>query len=123
MQAGSASSAQLATLPSAVTDFSRGAKAARDFEANLIASLLQSLEKTFADVPGNTDLPGADDYNYLGTQTLASAIADHGGFGIAKMILAHLPAEHEGKRMHGDSSLGNEAGQSKAPVSPADGTK
>ena len=118
-----ASSAQLATLPAPPTDLSRGARAAREFEANLIASLLQSLEKTFADVPGNTDLPGADDYNYLGTQALASAIADHGGFGIAKMILAHLPKGHEGKRPAGDSSLGPRALEGKAPVSAADGTK
>jgi Rod binding domain-containing protein len=122
MNSAPASAAQLATLPIAATDLSRGAKAAREFEGSLIASLLQSLEETFAAVPGKTDLPGADDYNYLGTQALASAIADHGGFGIAKMILAHLPA-HEGKGAAGDSSLGGQALEGKAPVSPADRMK
>jgi len=74
----------------------RSAKAAREFEAQLIGSLLESLEKTFAAVPGESSLPGADDYNYLGTQALAEALAARGGFGIAEMICRHLPA-HEGK--------------------------
>ncbi len=71
-------------------------KAARDFEANLIGSLLESMEKTFATLPGESTLPGTDDYNYLGTQALAQGLADRGGFGIAAMISRHLP-EHEGK--------------------------
>jgi len=74
----------------------RGAKAARQFEANLIASMLESLEKTFATVPGEDSLAGADDYNYLGTQALASGLAARGGFGIADLIIRHLPG-HEGK--------------------------
>jgi len=85
--------AELAT-PAAIPG--RGAKAAREFEAHLIGSLLESLEKTFAAVPAESSLPGADDYNYLGTQALAEALAARGGFGIAKMICRHLPA-HEGK--------------------------
>lgn len=97
-----ASYAQLATLPRASDPLSRGAKAAREFEANLIGSLLQSLEETFAAIPGKTDLPGADNYNFMGTQALAGALADRGGFGIAAMILKHLP--HEGKGQDSDSS-------------------
>ena len=81
----------LATPPAA-----RGAKAAREFEANLIGSLLESLEKTFAALPGSDDLPGTDDYNYLGTRALAEGMADRGGFGIAAMIAQYLTA-HEGK--------------------------
>jgi len=94
---------RIASLPAAVPpDFAtpaaapRGAKAAREFEASLIASLLESLEKTFATVPGDPALAGADDYNYLGTQAVASGIAAHGGFGIAALIARHLPP-HEGK--------------------------
>jgi len=74
----------------------RGAKAAREFEAQLIGSLLESLEKTFAALPGENPMPGADDYNYVGTQSLSEALAAKGGFGIAAMISRHLPA-HEGK--------------------------
>lgn len=74
----------------------RGARAARDFEAYLIGSLLESLQKTFAGVPGQDSLPGSEDYNYLATRALAEAIADRGGFGIANLIRQHLPG-HEGK--------------------------
>ena len=73
----------------------RGAKAAREFEASLIGSLLSSMEKTFANLPGESTLPGTDDYNYLGTQALAQGLAARGGFGIAALISRHLP-EHEG---------------------------
>lgn len=85
-------SPDLAVAPSGL----RGTKAAREFEASLIASLLASLEKTFAAVPGEVSLAGADDYNYLGTQALATGLSAHGGFGIADFIARHLPA-HEGK--------------------------
>jgi Rod binding domain-containing protein len=73
----------------------RGAKAAREFEADLIGSLLESMEKTFAALPGNDTLTGADEYNSLGTRALAQGIAERGGFGIAAMISRYLSA-HEG---------------------------
>jgi Rod binding domain-containing protein len=69
----------------------RGTRAAREFEAHLIGSLLESLEKTFAGLPGETSLPGAEDYNYIGTQALAEALAERGGFGLATLIAQHLP--------------------------------
>jgi hypothetical protein len=69
----------------------RSVKAAREFEANLIASLLQSLESAFATLPGQDGLPGSDDYSYLGCQALSEGVAERGGFGIARMILQHLP--------------------------------
>jgi Rod binding domain-containing protein len=68
----------------------RGARAAREFETHLIEPLLESLEKTFGTVPGEDSVPGADDYDYLGTQALAEVLAAHGGFGIAAMISRHL---------------------------------
>src|ERR1700752_2256208 len=74
----------------------RGAKAACEFEAALIGSLLESLEKTFSNLPGENTIPGADDYNYLSTQALARGLAARGGFGIAAMINRDLAA-HEGK--------------------------
>ncbi len=80
-------------LPAAaMPDFSKGRKAAREFEAQLIGSVLESLEKTFATIPGQAGMAGEDDYNYLGTQALASGLAAGGGFGIARMISAHLEA-------------------------------
>jgi Rod binding domain-containing protein len=81
-----------AMLPVAAPALGKGAKAAREFEAQLIGTVLESLEKTFAAVPGKDAMAGEDDYNYLGTQAMASAIAAGGGFGIAKMITEHLGA-------------------------------
>ena len=78
-------------LPPLSPGLGKGAKAAREFEAQLIGSVLQSLEQTMASLPGQNAAAGQDDYNYLGTQALASAIAARGGFGIARMIEAHLP--------------------------------
>lgn len=83
-------------LATPAPSFSRGARAARDFEAILVGSVLESMEKTLATLPGEDNLPGADNYNYLGTQALSQAIATRGGFGIAALIARHLPA-HESK--------------------------
>ena len=41
------------------------------------------MEKTFATLPGESTISGADDYNYLGTRALAEGLAARGGFGIA----------------------------------------
>ena len=80
-----------ATLPApAAAALGKGAKAAREFEAQLIGTVLQSLEKTFAAIPGDDTIAGADDYNYLGSQALASAVAAGGGFGIARLITGHV---------------------------------
>jgi hypothetical protein len=83
-------------LATPLVPLTRGAKAAREFEAQLLGPLLESLEKTFAAVPGG-NTPGADDYNYLGTQALASALAASGKFGIGTMI-NHYFSTHEGDR-------------------------
>jgi Rod binding domain-containing protein len=80
-------------LPTLATPaLGKGEKAAREFEAQLIGTVLQSFEKTFADLPGQDAIAGEDNYNYLGTQALATAMAAEGGFGIARMISAHLAA-------------------------------
>jgi Rod binding domain-containing protein len=76
-----------------LSEWTRGGKAAQQFEATLIASLLDSLEKSFVSLQGEGALPGSDDYKYLGIQSLAERIAADGGFGIAEMIRRHLPSE------------------------------
>jgi Rod binding domain-containing protein len=63
---------------------------ARSFEAVLLESLLDSLEKTFSAVPGSESGQASDTYHYLGTQALAGALAQAGGFGIARMIANNL---------------------------------
>jgi Rod binding domain-containing protein len=82
-----AASAELST-PTGIA--SRGAKAAREFEAQLIGSVLESFEKTFTALPGKDSTPGSDDYRYLGAQALGQALAAKGGFGIAAIIEKHL---------------------------------
>lgn len=64
----------------------KAAKAAQDFEAVLLGSLLESLQKTFAGTPEN-DPSGSGNYALMGTQALASAMAARGGIGIARLIL------------------------------------
>lgn len=78
--------------PMSAAGIGRGAKAAREFEAQLIGTVLESMEKTFAVLPGQDAIAGQDDYNYLGTQALASTMAAGGGFGIAHLIAQHLGA-------------------------------
>jgi hypothetical protein len=87
---GTSDYASSAMLPVAAPALSKGDKAAQDFEAQLIGSVLASLEKSFATVPGEDEVAGEDNYNYLGTRALASVLAAGGGFGIARMISAHL---------------------------------
>jgi len=67
-------------------------KAAQEFEAQLLTSLLGSLEKTFVQLPGGEGetVTGQDDYAYIGTEALASTLAAQGGFGIARMIARQL---------------------------------
>ena len=68
----------------------RGPKAAREFEAQLIGSLLESMEKTLAALPGEDSSSESDNYSFLATHALSQAIAEPGGFGIAAMIAPHL---------------------------------
>ena len=52
--------------PLATPALGKGQKAAREFEAQLIGTVLESLEKSFASLPGQDAMAGEDDYNYLG---------------------------------------------------------
>jgi Rod binding domain-containing protein len=65
-------------------------KAARDFEAMLLAPVFESLQKTFAGDSEDAKTPGASDYRQMATQALAQSIAARGGIGIARLILRHL---------------------------------
>lgn len=116
----------LVTIPASLppgsaisSDTLRGANAARDFEAYLIGMLLESVQKTFAGLPGEDSVPGSDDYSYLATRALAQGVADRGGFGIAALISQHLPA-HEGKGSGVSNGAPEPALEPKVPPSPAD---
>lgn len=78
-----------ATKPMATGNPAKNEKAARDFEAMLLAPVLDALQKTFSGGEDSTT-PAASDYRQMGTQALAQSIAAAGGVGIAKLILQHL---------------------------------
>jgi Rod binding domain-containing protein len=61
-------------------------KAAQDFEAVLLGSVLESLQKSFAG-PSEDASVGSDNYAAMSTQALAAAMSARGGIGIARMIL------------------------------------
>jgi hypothetical protein len=61
----------------------RGPKAAREFEAQLIGSLLESMEKTFAALPGEDRSSESITTAFSPPHALSQAIAEGGGFGIA----------------------------------------
>jgi len=65
-------------------------KAAREFEALLVGSLLRSLEATFSASPGQPVEAGGDDYQYMATQALASALSERGGLGLARLVIHQM---------------------------------
>ncbi len=77
----------------------RAWKAARQFEAQMIEMLLGPVEKSFAAVPGGESDPGADSFETLGLQALASQMAAAGGLGLAALVIRKLD---ERGRLHGD---------------------
>jgi Rod binding domain-containing protein len=66
------------------------ARAAHQFEAVLLNSLLGSLEKTVGKAPGGSGEDSGTDYTYMGTQALASVLGDQGALGVATMITKKL---------------------------------
>ena len=61
-------------------------KAAAQFEAVLLEILIGGLQKTFSSLGGEDDFGVSSTYDYFGTQALASAWAQSGGIGLARMI-------------------------------------
>ncbi len=78
---------QLPGKPAAASRLKLGP--AQEFESQLLSSLLNSVEKTFATVPGG-EVAGGDEYDYLGNTALASVLASGKGFGIASFIMKKL---------------------------------
>lgn len=70
----------------------RISKAATDFEALLIAQLLKSARESGGGITGDSD--EQDETNStvveLGEQEMAQALANSGGLGLAKMVVAGL---------------------------------
>jgi Rod binding domain-containing protein len=89
------------------------AKAAHEFEAVLLNTLLGPLESTFSSLPGKESDAISDNYHSLGMQALTSNLAAKGGFGIAAMIVKSLSkreqagsASHEKSPARGASLAG-----------------
>jgi Rod binding domain-containing protein len=62
-------------------------EAARQFEAMLVAHLLQTVREAAQDAdPDHQDGLGGATYMEIAEQQLAQALADRGGFGIARLI-------------------------------------
>ena len=80
------------------THSARMVRAARQFEAVLLNSLLGSLQHSFASLDGKTAGSESTNYNYVGMQALASALAARGGIGIANRIVNSL-RQHEGVKL------------------------
>jgi Rod binding domain-containing protein len=73
-------------------------KAAEEFEGMLISQLLSGFSSGFSSLSGDTPLAGSDTLNSLAVQTLSTAMAGRGGFGIGKMLVHQLePSLHRGK--------------------------
>jgi Rod binding domain-containing protein len=69
-------------------------KAARDFESILLGHWLEQAQESLASVPGGNDDDEEDPAHFqlqgIGMQSLATAITQRGGIGIAALIEHHL---------------------------------
>jgi Rod binding domain-containing protein len=73
-------------------------KAAQDFEGMLISQLLGDFTSGFSSLSGDAPMAGSETLNSLAVQTLSSAMAGRGGFGIGKMLVHQLePSLPRGK--------------------------
>jgi Rod binding domain-containing protein len=61
-------------------------RAARQFEGMLLASLLQSFQKTFSSIPGDEQDCAHSQYEYMEAEAVGSALASRGGIGLAELI-------------------------------------
>lgn len=76
-------------------------RVARDFEAQLLSSVLGSLEKTFTEIGTPDNDPGSQNYQALSMQALGKALADKGGVGIARLIAPHLMKPEKSSAQNG----------------------
>jgi Rod binding domain-containing protein len=73
-------------------------KAAQEFEGMLISQLLGEFTSGFSSLSGDAPLAGSETLDSLALQTLSSAMAGRGGFGIGTMLVHQLePSLHRTK--------------------------
>ncbi|MGA8150207.1 MAG: hypothetical protein WB952_04605 [Terriglobales bacterium] len=73
--------------------------AARQFEAVLLNSLLGSLQHSFSTIGGKETDSESTNYDYVGMQALASALAARGGIGIADRIVTSMRQHENGSSL------------------------
>jgi len=64
--------------------------AAREFEAMLLTTLLNSLQKDLGSVPGEEGDSAAQSYGQFGIEAIANGISAAGGLGISRLLVAKL---------------------------------
>ncbi|HLH08490.1 MAG TPA: rod-binding protein [Terriglobales bacterium] len=67
--------------------------AARDFEAQLLAELLQQMQPQSSLLPGSGSSAGSEQYEVMATQAVAGAMADAGGIGLSKYLIHQMGSE------------------------------
>ncbi len=99
LQLQEAREAQKGATPGKLTDDAKIDQSAKQFEAILVGTWLNEAQQSFASVPGgDTDRDsGGEQMMSLGVQSLSTAMAASGGFGIGKIIAKamHEAADRE----------------------------
>ncbi len=90
-------------------------KAAHEFEAILLQSWMEKMNKSFLGTEESQD-PAHDTVSSLGTQAIATALSARGGIGIANMILRQL-----GRKAQPDQNKGGEEKPLDAAANPTGG--
>jgi Rod binding domain-containing protein len=99
---------QLQSAPGGQSD-TKIEKSAKEFESMLLSNWLQQAEQSMASVPGaddDEDAGARDQMMSLGVQSLATAMTNSGGIGIAAMIAKALHSA-AGSQQPGVSQAGN----------------
>ena len=79
-------------LPSADVPATRAIQAGRQFEGILLNMVFGDLERTFSQLPGSTPDAVSKSYEGFAMEALTSALASHGGIGVAQFIAKALLA-------------------------------
>jgi Rod binding domain-containing protein len=95
MDAKSGSVTKAATRLNGASKDDKIESSAKQFESILLASWMQSAEKSFATVPGGdpdeeSKDPGKGQFQQFAMQSVATALVNDGGIGIASMVAAGL---------------------------------
>lgn len=94
-------------------------KAAQEFEAILLSSWLEKLQSSFAGPDDGSDA-AHDTIASMGTQAIASALAAHGGIGVAKLLVQHLSKARQAGEPATAQAGKTELSATKVPQNTAD---